>query len=532
MNYVLSIDVGTSSVRASLYDEEGEAVPEIFSHQSHAPVSTPDGGAEMDAEALFQRTLACVEQVLARAGDRARRIAGVGVCTFWHSILGVDADRRAVTPVLLWADTRSVGEVEALKHALDERALHARTGCMLHTSYVAPRLLWAARNRPEWLSAARGWMSPGEYFFTRLFGRSACGVSMASGTGMYHQAAERWDEELLQALPVRAEQLNEVVDTLTPFTGLTDEFARRLPALAGVPWFPAAGDGACSNVGSGCAAPERVALMVGTSGALRVMAKAEGGRMKEERGQAERGKAEGGKAGAADPGNLHPSSLLPPPSEEPVPPWGLWKYRLDRGRYLLGGALSNGGNLFAWLRDSLRAPEGEELERALLRMEPDSHGLTVLPFLAGERCPGWRGEARAAIVGLSWSTKPVEIMRAGLESVAYRFALVHELLGGVLVPDRQIVASGGALLASPAWTQILADALGEKVVLSEEEEATARGAALLALEGAGLIPTVSGLPARPGRMFTPDPERHARYREARLRQQRLYEALIVQDWKS
>jgi gluconokinase len=215
--------------------------------------------------------------------------------------------------------------------------------------------------------------------------------------------------------------------------------------------------------------------------------------------------------------------------ELPVPP-GLWRYRWDRRRYLLGGALSNGGNLFAWLRNALQIPDPDELERELLEGEPDAHGLTVLPFLAGERCPGWRGDARAAIVGLSWSTRPEEIVRAGLEAVAYRFALIHELLKDAAAPGHQIIASGGALLASPAWTAMLADALGEPVVASEEPEASARGAALLALEGTGLVKDLGDLPARLGRVFTPDAERHARYREGRLRQARLYDALIRTDW--
>jgi gluconokinase len=497
MHYVLSLDVGTSSVRASLYDGRGAACPGLTVVEHHAPETTPDGGVEMDAEALLQRTLGCAERVLALAGERARAVAAVGICTFWHSILGVGADGRPATPIVLWADTRSVAEVAELKQRLDERLVHARTGCVQHTSYVPSKLLWIARNRPHWLAAAHRWLSPGEYFHLRLFGEPACSVSMASGTGLYHHAAGDWDEEVLGVLPVGKEQLSPIVDTGTPFRGLREEFARRLPALAGAAWFPAAGDGACSNVGSGCVTPERVALMVGTSGAVRVM--------------------------------TH--------GEERPPPWGLWKYRFDRRRFLVGGALSNGGNLFAWMRDTLRLPEPEEIERLLAATEPDAHGLTVLPFLAGERCPGWRGDARAALVGLSWNTEPAEILRAGLEAVAYRFALIHELLRETAAPGHRIVASGGALLASPAWTQMVADALGEELLASEEPEASARGAALLALEGAGLLEGSGGLEAaapppagRAARVFTPDPHRHQIYRAARERQARLYAALLLSDW--
>src|SRR5207249_7031698 len=132
------------------------------------------------------------------------RPAAVGVCTFWHSILGV-AENRAVTPIYMWSDTRPVEEVAELRRRLDEREVHARTGCMQHTSYVPPKLLWVARHRPEQLEAAQRWMSPGEYLFLRLFGQAHCSLSMASATGMLNQQSLDWDELVLQALPVRRE---------------------------------------------------------------------------------------------------------------------------------------------------------------------------------------------------------------------------------------------------------------------------------------------------------------------------------------
>src|SRR5688500_1220170 len=111
MDYVLSLDVGTSSVRASLYDQTGEPVRGLTVQEKHEPDTTPDGGVEMDAEALLQRVLGCAEQVLSQA--RGRPVAGVGLCTFWHSILGVERRGRPSSPIVLWADTRSVEEVEA-----------------------------------------------------------------------------------------------------------------------------------------------------------------------------------------------------------------------------------------------------------------------------------------------------------------------------------------------------------------------------------------------------------------------------------
>jgi hypothetical protein len=109
--------------------------------------------------------------------------------------------------------------------------------------------------------------------------------------------------------------------------------------------------------------------------------------------------------------------------------------------------------------------------------EPDEHGLTVLPFWAGERRPGWYAHAKASIEGLSVATSSLEILRAGMEAVAYRVALVFDKLAGLLQDDIQIVAGVGALRNSPVWLQIVTDVLGRNC---------AKGSALALMEEFGL----------------------------------------------
>jgi gluconokinase len=493
----LALDLGTSSVRATVYDTHGRAVPGADAHLPHRVATTSDGCAELDADELVEAAAACCERAL--AAHRRPAPAVVGVSTFWHSFLGVDDQGRAVTPVSMWADTRSVPQVAALRGQLDERAVHARTGCRFHTSYLPARLLWLAENQPERCARVRRWLSPGEYLFERLFrgGNSldearpglGCSVSMASGTGLLNQETGDWDEELLAALPLRRDQLPPVLADDSRAEGLAPEFAARLPHLREARWLPARGDGACSNAGSGCVTPDSLALMVGTSGAMRV-------------------------ATAGAPGKV---------------PFGLWHYRLDVRRHLVGGALSNGGNLVAWLRETLRLGDGEALEAQVAAVPPDGHGLTVLPFLMGERCPNWRGDARAAFAGLSGHTTPGEMARAALEAVAYRFAAIHDLLQPFLTPDYQVIASGKALAVSPTWLQILADVLQRPVLLSAEEEASSRGAALLALEAAGVG---TGFPPPPaaGGAVVPNEAATCRYQEGRARHERLYQRLIAELW--
>jgi len=325
---------------------------------------------------------------------------------------------------------------------LDAEDYHRRTGCFLHPAYWPAKIERLAR---EGVAAAR-YLSFGDYLLLRLTGEARTSVSTASGTGLFDPNKLSWDEETLAALGLQTSQL----------APLSDE------PVAGV--WPALGDGACSNVGAGCLTRGRAAVMVGTSAAARVVYEA--------------------------------------PAAEPRP--GLFLYRLDERRFCQGGALSDGGNLHAWLLRTLR-----DLDTSGIADCPAAaHGLTFLPFLGGERSLGWDPERRGAIEGLTFATTPLDIAQAALEGVCYRLADVLDAIGGI----ESLVATGGALLANPAWVQVLADVLGRPVEVSGVPEGSARGAALVAFERLGLP-----LPAAPiARIVEPRRERyeiHLRSRE-------------------
>jgi gluconokinase len=473
------MDLGSSSVRAELYDGSGDNVEGTETKLDYELEYTPDGGVARDADELLDLVARAVDGVLSRAGDV--RISGVAMSTFWHALLGLDREGRPTTPVLTWADRRAADAARELRGGLDEAALHRRTGCVLHSSYWPAKLLWLSRERTEAFEKTERWVSPADYFYERFFGSSHVGTSMASATGLFDQNRRRWDGEMIEALPIELTQLSPISEE--PLRGLGGEWARRWPALRDAPWFPASGDGACSNVGSGCTTSDRLALMVGTTGAMRVLWKADSVEI----------------------------------------PDGPWCYRADEKRFVMGGALSDGGNLVRWLRNTLRLPE--EAEELLAGMEPDSHGLTFLPLLAGERGPGWADQANGTIAGLSMSNTPVEILRAAMEAVALRFSLIAEIIESASPGEKEVVATGGGLLHSPTWTGIMADALGKPVTTSGVQEASSRGAALLALERLGEL-EIEETEAPLGETFEPDPERHEIYRKALGRQRRLYEAVL------
>jgi gluconokinase len=486
---VLALDVGTSSVRASLYDERGEEIPGTQASHSIRLLTTAEGGAQLDAEETLEQVERSIDDALALLYSLypAGRIETIAVSCFWHSLLGVDAAGRPLTPVLSWADTRAYGEAEELRRKLNAKEAHARTGAPLHPSYWPAKLMWLRRTQPETYTNVSRWLSFGEFISLKLSGEARASISMASGTGIFNTRACSWDEELCRELGIEAEKLPLIAETDAAFSFLSGSYARRWPPLREARLFPAIGDGAANNIGAGCTTSERIALMIGTSGAMRVLFEGE-------------------------PPRIIPSAL--------------WSYRADRRRVVVGGALSDGGGLWAWMNEALRLDQRvEETERALADLGPDAHGLTVLPFWMGERSTGWHGLARGAILGLSLHTRPLEILRAALEAVAYRFRLITEALSP-FAPGARIIASGGALRASNAWGQIISDVLGRPLEIARAEESSSRGAVLLALEASGKIKSILDEAPPVERIIEPDMRAHARYEAGLKRQQKLYDRLV------
>ena len=252
---------------------------------------------------------------------------------------------------------------------------------------------------------------------------------MASATGLYNLARRDWDDELLEACRLTRTQAGTLRDA--------------------VPWhesiiFPAIGDGAAGNLGSGATRPGFIAINVGTSAAVRAV-----------------------------------------PAVTARLPFGLFQFVIDSKRTLLGGAVSNAGNLRARGLRELRLPnDTRDLEKLLAKGSAGAANLTILPFWAGERAPTWPENLSGTIVGLSQATTAADIVGAALVAVYYRLADILEMVESSIGRAKKIVVSGG-ILQSPASLQLLADSLGRDLEVCGDQEASLRGAAVHALEQLG-----------------------------------------------
>jgi gluconokinase len=474
---ILAIDIGTSSLRTAFFDARARRFVPTTAQQAYALRVTTDGGAELSPQTLRRTLFDCLSQTLrSYRADRTLRqhpIIAVGTSCFWHSLLGVDEDGRALTPTYTWADSRCREDAARLRAELSERAIHARTGCMLRSSYWPAKLLWLRRTQPKVFARVSHWMSPAEWLQRELCGEARCSYAMANGTGLFNLATLRWDAKLLKRCHISPKKLNTLNEE--PLR-ISVRWALKFPELREALWFSAIGDGAASNLGSGATKKGVAALNCGTSAAIRLVSHSKRTRV----------------------------------------PFGLFGYRIDAKRLLIGGAVSNAGNLRTWCLQQLDLPsDPQKLERALAARPAPLHGLTILPFWVSERAPTWPEDLHGTIIGLKNSTSALDILQATREAVFQRLAQIAELL-----PVRRFVVSGG-IQKSPVDMQRLADVLGRSLIVCSEPEASLRGAAVFALEKLGVtVPAPSA-----GRVIHPRLRFSRQYIEARQRQQQLEELL-------
>ena len=262
---------------------------------------------------------------------------------------------------------------------------------------------------------------------------------MASATGLYNAAEAAWDPELMDLCRIRTPQLDSISDAEPPQT--TNRHLSNATILTAI------GDGAAGNLGSGADIDGSVAINYGTSAAVRLIRK-----------------------------NTDESRRTVPP--------GLFVYLTDTDRAVVGGAISNAGNLHQWCMRELRL-ERSAAEKALSRTRAASDALHVIPFLVAERAPDWPDGLRGTISGLTQTSTAADVLRAAATSTFYRLADILDRLDPKRENAKQVIVSGG-ILQSPPSLKILADCLGCDITVSRELESSLRGAAVYALEQMGL----------------------------------------------
>lgn len=478
---VVSVDIGSTASRGSLYDAHGRPVGQRVK-VSHGFTTKGDGTSTIDPDQVLAEVVEIIDALAPK--DLKDRIGGVALDTFASSLIGIDRHGKALTPCYTYADTRSSAQVAELRHLVDEDAVHERIGVRLHSSYLPARLRWLSATDPVLFDKVDRWVSLGEYIHLHLLGRTAVGTSTASWSGLLDRRTGQWDRQMLELSGITSAHLSSIRDPDQPLTAADGRLDARWPALHGVDWFPAISDGLGASIGAGATDERAIGASAATTGAMRVMVSG--------------------------------------PVEEL--PTGLWCYRVDRHRSLLGGAVNDVGRAVAWATSTLVLPPDPEISRALLA-EPSAETPLVLPFFTGERSTGWASHATAVMAGVRISTTPLQLYRGIVEGVG----LTYRRIGLQLVTRApgavRILAQGRVTQDRPEILQVLADVMGRPVVPVTIKRATLHGSALLALEK--LAPGLERTPPDMGQVYEPHPRRTAYYTERMMQFADLYEAAIV-----
>jgi gluconokinase len=449
--FVVGLDVGTSGARAVLYAFDGTLVASALTSY---PLETPHPGwAEQDPERIWRAVVGSLGE-LAKRVPTGGTIAAIGVATIFHTLLAVDAGGNPVTNSIIWADLRSRRQVAALRTMLDPSVTYQHTGCPLHPMYLPGKILWLRENQPERFARVATFGSIKDFLLARLTGRRIVDRSVASASGLWDLLANDWYRPLLDAVSVRFDQLPGVVEPTDVVAGLAPEVAAQCGLPAGLPVVAGAGDGVLSSLGAGSVSPGQMTVMIGTSGATR----------------------------------LATARPVLDPRER------TWCYYLALGRWITGAAINNGGLALQWVRENLIPGPGsvtgewdfETLVADAEQSPPGSRGLVFLPFLAGERSPFWNASARGVIFGLATHMGPPDVARSVFEGVCYRMRSIVEALDDVAGPSTELRAAGG-FARSPFWLQLLTDILGRPMSIPDAPQASAFGAAGLAMIAVGVL---------------------------------------------
>nr|WP_246208565.1 FGGY-family carbohydrate kinase [Anaerotalea alkaliphila] len=431
----MAMETSTSAAKAVLVDREKGILD--MAMETFGPEVDREGA--QDTEAVLRAALEVGRRVA-----RGRDIQAVALGGIWHSVVLLDDRMRPQGRTYTWAYRGAAGSCRNLRlqEGLAEE-LYRRTGCMVHASYPRQVLL-DMKERGVPLKGKRI-ASQGACLFQRLTGEFMESVSTASGSGWLHLEDRNYDPQVLDLLGIRVEQLG-LLGSYRDVRPLTSKGAALLGIAPGIPVVPSHPDGALNQVGDGASLPGRMTFSVGTSGALRLTKEAPALTDKRQ----------------------------------------TWCYAGVED-WVAGAATSGAGNCVRWFKEKVLGGKWgyPELERGGVSLEaPVGPGAVFLPFLFGERSPGWNDGRRGGFVGLEGTEDAAGLYTVLREGILFNLLQGFQALLEASGEPRALVLSGG-ILHSPQWTQMAADIFQRPLHCSDTSQASVLGAAALALHAAG-----------------------------------------------
>jgi gluconokinase len=487
---VIGVDVGTTATKVVAFGIGAGALQTVVREY---PLLHPQTGWHVqDPDVVLQAVTGALGECVGALGDSD--VLAVSLSTASHGLVALDDSLRPLTPVITWADMRAREQVSRLRTSGKAEEVYAACGTPVHSMTPLSKLLWFAEHEPALLASARWWADLKALVVARLTGVVGTDLSSASTTGLLDVSRRDWSGDLAALCGVRLGQLPAVLPT-TRRLALLPDVADAAGLPRDCPLVIGAADGPLGNLGIGATGRGVVGVSIGTSGAARV--------------------------------------VVPKPTLDPK--GRLFCYALTDDHWVLGGAISNGGSVLRWVGELLGTQDAsgslpgtdDDLLALAEGVPAGNEGLVMLPYLLPERAPLWDPYLPGAVLGLRARHTRGHLVRAAVEGVALQLALVvDDLLR--LTPVTAVRATGGVFRAR-LWDQVVADALGRPVEVSDPVGGTALGAAALAVHALGLAGDLAAAPgllapavaadgtASSGsrRVVQPDPEGVAAFAEMR-----------------
>lgn len=447
---LVGVDIGTSSTKGALVDETGQIIASYsVPHSVDRPQST---WAEQDAEDVWWGEFATVVRALMSEAPAGSKVACVGVSGTCPTLVPIGHDGKPLRPGILYSiDRRALGEIDEIMSLVGEEEILERSGNVLSTQCIGPKIMWLKRYEPQVYERTQWFLGTNGYVVWRLTG-VACWDHFCAGDGGYGYDLRdcKWDIDALNKMGIDPSLLpplrwsTEVVGTVQSSVARETGLPEGTPVIAGT------GDAAAEMVGTGVVDEGALALLYGST-----------------------------------------LATMSPVRELYISPGFILTPGLESGGYLVSSVLGTGCALVEWIRSTLawdgRMPDYATLEAEAELVQPGSDGLTIIPYLTGQRSPEVNPDMFGAVLGINQGHTLGHIYRAGLEGVAFALrSSLSELESAGLLKDYQIRAAGGGS-RSRLWTQIVTDVCRHEQKLTAGSVRAPIGSAFLAGKAVGVV---------------------------------------------
>ncbi len=479
--YLLGIDVGTSSCKAGIFDGSGNSIAD---ETESYPVYYPKPGwAEQNPDEWWKSVCAAVQSCVQKANIDKADIAAVGIAGQSWSAIPVDSRGNVLCNTPIWMDTRAKSICKSIEENIGADRIFEVSGNPFQPTYSAPKILWFKHNMPQVYNNARYFLQSNSFIAYKLTGEFTQDKSQGYGLNVYDISRGDYDGKLADDMGIEIEKLPEIYECSDVIGQITDKAALATGLAEGTPVVAGGLDAACGTLGAGVIFE---------------------GQTQEQSGQA------GGMSICLDNPLMHKNLIL--------------SNHVVRGKWLLQGGTVGGGGTLNWFLKEFGEKEEqialaedksafEVMSEEARSIAQGSEGLIFLPYMSGERSPIWDEKAKGVFFGLGYDKSRAHMIRALMEGVAY--SLYHNVKTanecGAKIESFQ--ASGGAA-KSAVWTQIKADVTGIPVKVSKSDTATTWGAAILAGVGAGVYKDCTHAFEQSeiaAKMYEPDMKMHKKY---------------------